>query len=215
MKIAFFIDFDGTITKEDTCVAMTRNFARGDWEEIELRWQRGEISTEESARETFKLFDAGEEDLRNFLIENMEIDDYFMPFVEFCRERGYEIYILSDGYDFNIETVFKKYGIKDIPYFSNMLIIDGRKFDIESPHSSWSCPQCGTCKAELIDKLKPKNGLAVYVGDGHSDICAIKKADVIFAKGVLLSHCRRNDIPAIAYKDFSDIIDWARSANIR
>ncbi|TYP52452.1 MtnX-like HAD-IB family phosphatase [Thermosediminibacter litoriperuensis] len=213
MKITFFIDFDGTITKKDTCVAMTQAFARGNWEEIELRWQRGEISTEECARETFKLFDASEEDLRNFLIENMEVDDYFIPFLEFCRKRGHDIYILSDGYDFNIKTILKKYGIKDIPYFSNKLIIDGRKFDIECQHSSGWCPQCGTCKAELIDKLKPRDGISVYIGDGYSDVCAAKKADVIFAKGVLLSHCRKNDIPAIAYKDFSDIVDWARSAD--
>ncbi|MCG0275342.1 MAG: MtnX-like HAD-IB family phosphatase [Thermosediminibacteraceae bacterium] len=211
MKIVFFIDFDGTITKKDTCVAMTEAFARGNWQELEYKWQKGELSTAECARETFKLFDVTEEELRKFLIENIAIDEHFISFIEFCRQKGHDIYILSDGYDFNIETVLGKYGIKGIPYFANKLLIEGRTFDIKCIHSSSACSRCGTCKAELIEKLKPENSLAVYVGDSYSDICASKKADIIFAKGVLLSHCRKNGIPAIAYNDFSDIINWANS----
>jgi 2,3-diketo-5-methylthio-1-phosphopentane phosphatase len=207
-KMVFFIDFDGTVTDRDTCVAMTEAFARGNWQELELKWQKGEISTEECARETFKLFDASELELKKFLLDNIKIDDHFITFAEFCRQKGHEIYILSDGYDFNIETILEKYGIRGIPYFANRLIIDGRRFDIECTYSSSTCAQCGTCKAELVEKLKPENALSIYVGDGYSDICAAKKADVIFAKGVLLSHLRQNGIPTIAYNDFSDILKW-------
>ncbi|MCF6095500.1 MtnX-like HAD-IB family phosphatase [Thermovorax subterraneus] len=209
-KKVFFIDFDGTITDKDTCFAMTEKFARGNWQELELKWQKGEISTEECARETFKLFDANEQELKNFLLENIKIDDYFIDFVEFCRQKGYEIYILSDGYDFNIETIFGKYGISGIPYFANKLVIEGMRFDIECTYSSKTCPQCGTCKADLLEKLKPANAISIYVGDGYSDICAAKKADVIFAKGVLLLHLRQEGTPAIAYSDFSDILKWLK-----
>lgn len=208
MHLVFFTDFDGTITEQDTCMAMAEAFARGNWQELELQWQKGELTTEECARETLKLFDAGEEELRKLLTDHVTIDSHFIPFAQFCRQKGHEIYVLSDGYDYNIETVFDKYGIKDIPYFANRLIIKGRKFDIECIHSSRECPRCGTCKAELMEKLKPEGALAVYIGDGYSDLCAAKKADVIFAKGVLLSHLCREGIPAMAFDDFSDILKW-------
>ncbi|WP_422444954.1 MtnX-like HAD-IB family phosphatase [Thermoanaerobacterium sp. DL9XJH110] len=208
MVVTFFVDFDGTITKQDTCDAMAKAFARGDWESIDLLWKERRLSTEDCARETFKLFDADGEKLKKFLQDNIEIDDYFIPFLKLCGKKGYMVYVLSDGYDFNIDTVFKKYGITDIPYYSNRLIIDGSLFDIECTHRSVSCPQCGTCKTEIMEKLKPENGLAVYIGDGYSDICPAKKADVVFAKESLLSYCRKNSIPARSFKDFEDIINW-------
>ncbi|MCR4429708.1 MAG: MtnX-like HAD-IB family phosphatase [Tepidanaerobacteraceae bacterium] len=206
MKLAFFVDFDGTITKEDTCEAMVKAFAKGDWKSLDKKWQEGKLSTEECARQTFEMFDADEESVKNFLRENMEIDDYFVQFANLCRQSGHSLYILSDGYDFNIRVVFEKFGITNIPYFANELVISGRSFDIRCPYHSKSCSQCGVCKTDLMLKLKPEGALAVYIGDGYSDICPAKSADVVFAKGTLLMLCRKNKIPAREFRDFSDII---------
>lgn len=208
MKITFFIDFDGTITKKDTCIAMNNAFVQGDWQSIDLKWQNKMLSTEEAARATFKLYNADERKLKQFLLDEIEIDEYFIPFLQYCRKKDCDIYILSDGYDFNIKTVLGKYGIKDVPFYSNELIISDKDFDVNTVHSSDSCGRCGTCKTNLINKLKPKEGLTVYVGDGYSDMCAAQKADIIFAKDHLLSYCRDNNIPAKAFNNFSDIKNW-------
>lgn len=209
MKLAFFVDFDGTITKEDTCEAMVKAFTKGDWESLDKKWQQGELSTEECARQTFKMFDADKISVKKFLQENMEIDDYFIPFVDLCRQRGHCLYILSDGYDFNIKVVLEKYGLTGITYYANELVITGRTFDIRCPYGSKSCPRCGVCKAGIMQRLKPGDSLAVYIGDGYSDICPAKSADVVFARKTLLAYCRENGIPAKEFRDFSDVISFA------
>lgn len=210
MKIAFFVDFDGTITKRDTCLAMSETFAVGDWESIEEEWAQGLITTAQSARRIFDLFDADRKRLLEMLKE-IEIDDFFIPFLEMCRQRGYQVYILSDGYDINIETILEKYGISDVPYYANELLICGGDFDIQSPHGSETCDECGTCKTELFNKLKPADALTVYIGDGLSDTCASKEADVVFAKHKLLAYRKKHQLPVIPFEDFNDILEWEKS----
>jgi len=207
MSITFFIDFDGTITKKDSCIAVAKAFAKGNWENIDSRWQNKELTTKEAARETFRMFETDKEKFTQFLLDEIEIDDYFITFFKHCTKMGYKMYILSDGYDFHIKTILEKYNI-DLPYYANKLMISDNKFDLETIYSSIDCNQCGTCKTQLIKKLRPNKGLTVYIGDGYSDMCAAKNADIIFAKNALLSYCRENHIPAQEFDNFSKINDW-------
>ncbi len=203
MSIVFFIDFDGTITKTDTCAAMVEAFADGGWETINEKWERKEISTEECANMTFKLFRANLNDVKK-LMNTMEIDDYFKDFLSVCRDKGYGVYVLSDGYDFCLETVFRKYDI-DVPYYANKMIYE-QGFEIECPNANPSCGICGTCKTKLIEKLKGEGNLVIYIGDGYSDTCPAMKADVVFARDALYKYCKDNGVSARYFDNFNNII---------
>jgi 2-hydroxy-3-keto-5-methylthiopentenyl-1-phosphate phosphatase len=203
MQKEFFIDFDGTITTTDTCWAMVQAFAREGWEEINRRWENKEISTEQCANLTFKLFDAAPGELKR-LVEGIDIDPYFIDFWQWCREKNYPVYILSDGYDFNIQTILHKYKL-NIPYYANRLIHNGG-FKIECPYFNQICGNCGTCKTSLIQKLKDASSQAVYIGDGYSDTCPARQADIIYAKGTLYKYCIDQGLPALEYRDFGDIL---------
>lgn len=205
MGIVFFVDFDGTITKEDTCAAMVEAFAGDGWREINERWERKEISTEQCANMTFNLFQADLNDLKR-LLDTVEIDEYFMEFQAFCRKRNHLVYVLSDGYDFCIDAVFDKYDI-EVPYYANKMVYDGG-FKIECPGTNPSCGICGTCKTRLMEKLKGEGNTVIYVGDGYSDTCPATKADIVFAKKDLYRFCRDNGISALYFNDFSDIISY-------
>jgi 2-hydroxy-3-keto-5-methylthiopentenyl-1-phosphate phosphatase len=205
MAKVFFVDFDGTITTTDTCWAMVQAYAREGWEELDQMWANKEISTEECARRTFALFDTTPGEIQK-LLESMEIDPHFIDFLNWCRDKDYPVYILSDGYDFNIQTILNKYQI-DIPYYANKMVYhDG--FHIECPYVSPSCGDCGTCKTELMQKLRPENSQAIYIGDGYSDTCPAAHADIVFAKGTLYKYCQDNHIPARAYQNFADILAY-------
>ncbi len=203
MRRSIFIDFDGTITKTDTCATMVKVFAKGDWERLNRLWEKKELSTEECANLTFQMFRATPEDIRK-LVSSIAIDDYFQAFLDFCREHGYKVYVLSDGYDFNIRTVFARYGI-DVPYYANQLVFDNG-FRIRCLHGNPECATCGTCKARLMEQLREEGSQAVYIGDGYSDTCPAAKADLVFAKGVLYKYCLDHGIPAVPFKDFSEVI---------
>ncbi len=199
----FFVDFDGTITKNDVCETMVKRFASEGWYEINLLWEQRKISTEECANRTFELFQANLGDL-NTLLDTVVIDDYFKDFVRYCRLNGYPIYILSDGYDYIIDYILKKENL-DIKYYANGLIYnDG--FTISCPHHNADCGLCGTCKRTLLAKLSPKGYQSYYIGDGVSDLCPANKSDIVFAKGRLLEYCQQKNIDVYPFNDFGDIL---------
>lgn len=212
MKRVFFIDFDGTITKVDTCLAMVEAFADEGWREIDELWARKEISTEECANRIFRLFKARPEEIRE-LVESLEIDPYFKDFLGFCRERGYRVCVLSDGYDFNIELIFKKHGIS-VSYYANRMVYDGG-FRIECPYVNPLCGNCGVCKKGLMEKLRMPDEQVIYIGDGYSDTCPAAHADLVFAKGTLYSYCREKGISAFPFENFKDIIESVKKMEER
>jgi 2,3-diketo-5-methylthio-1-phosphopentane phosphatase len=208
MSRTFFVDFDGTITKVDTCNAMAEAFATPGWEVLNELWEKKQLSTEACANATFKLFHADLDDLRR-LLDRVEIDDCFPAFLETCRERGDRVIVLSDGYDFNIRTIFQKHGI-DLPFYANRMGYDGG-FKIECPHLNPDCGDCGTCKTRLMEELREPGGQTVYIGDGHSDTCPAGHADLVFAKGALYRYCRERGIEAQYFDSFCDIITHLKS----
>jgi len=207
MRRVFFLDFDGTITRVDTCVAMVTSFAGDGWKEINDLWERKEMSTEECASRTFELFQVGPAEIKK-LLDRIEIDQYFPVFLDLCRQQGDRAFVLSDGYDFCIETVLSRYGIR-LPYYANRLLYrDG--FQIVCPYLNPDCGQCGTCKSSLMKGLKGEAEQVIYIGDGHSDTCPAEKADLVYAKGYLYQYCQEKGIPAVPFESFRDIIDHLR-----
>ncbi len=211
MKKIFFLDFDGTISLEDTCYLMIEKFCRPGWQELNEQWERGELGTIECARCTFELFDASRDELLQFC-RQLPIDPDFPDFVARAEQRGDKIYILSDGYDLNIKTILQQNNLDQIPFYANRLHYSDGKFDITSPYHNYECGQCGTCKKSLLEQLREKEVQIVYVGDGTSDKCAAQFADIVFAKQELLRYCQAKGRQAIGFKSFKDIIQWLEQA---
>lgn len=203
MNKQFFIDFDGTVTTKDTVAAMVASFAGEGWQKLNQKWENKEISTEECARRTLELFDTDMAELGK-LLNTIVIDDYFLEFLKLCENLEYKVYILSDGYDFNIKSILGRYKIH-IPYYCNKLLYSDH-FDIECSYPNESCGKCGTCKTNLMRQLQESGCQSVYIGDGYSDTCPAGHADIVFAKSSLLKFCQQNGIKAIAFENFSDII---------
>ncbi|MBM7853964.1 2,3-diketo-5-methylthio-1-phosphopentane phosphatase [Desulfohalotomaculum tongense] len=207
MSKTFFLDFDGTITKNDVVATMVIKFCRPGWEELNNQWERGELSTEDCANKTFALFDATMEDIYR-LLDTIELDNFFVDFVRVCKAGSYPIYILSDGYDILIQYILNRHGLSGLPVYANKLVTGSKGFSIACTYKNPHCQKCGTCKKNLLHHLKGQNTQTVYVGDGCSDTCVCHEADIVFAKGSLLRYCHKNNVKALAYTSFQDIINW-------
>ncbi len=203
MDRMIFTDFDGTITKTDSCSSMVQAFAAPGWEENDRLWREKKISTAECARRIFEGFSASPEELKKF-IEAIEIDPLFLAFLNAAEAQGDTVTVLSDGYDHNINIIFKKYGI-ELPFYANCLQYD-KGFSVLTPYHNPSCGRCGTCKKTLVNTLNPKGKPTVYIGDGYSDFCGAAACDTVFAKGVLLKHCRKNGVKATPFEGFDEIL---------
>lgn len=203
--IVVLCDFDGTISVKDVTDSLLERFANPEWEEIEEAWKEGLISSQECMAEQYGLIKASREELEVFL-GKVEIDPYFPEFLRFCNRFKHRFAVVSDGFDFYIERILKRYGLQDVEVFANHLewAEDGIKTFF--PHTNDECPTCGNCKTNIFHSFKGPRNHVVYIGDGWSDRCIARESDTIFAKGKLIAFCHENSVPYIPYLTFADIL---------
>lgn len=199
-------DFDGTVTEKDTLYSFFETYAEDKWKEVEQDWVKGKISSKECLIQEFNLVPDLSDSLIKEFLKSINIDKYFKDFYKLVKQENIDLYIVSDGVDYFIESILKKYNLADINIISNHGEFDGEKFILTFPNDNPYCVKdSGTCKCSIINSLKNNYKKVIYIGDGVSDYCVADKADTLFAKKRLLEYCRKNMINHIPYNDFSDI----------
>ena len=205
MRYAFFVDFDGTITLEDTCDILLSRHGNPKLWQINQKWENKEISTEECIASCLAEMRLTPEDI-NRVVREVAIDPYFKNFLAMARQQRYPVYILSDGYAQVIQGVLARERLK-VPYYANELHYDDN-FTVSFPHFAKECGRCGTCKTRLIQQLAKPGEHRVYLGDGTSDFCAAAGCDTIFARGKLAQYCRSQQIPYHDFHSFQEVLLW-------
>ena len=199
---AIYCDFDGTITKEDSVNLFFEKYASEKWMDSEKLWIEGKISSRENAIiQVGLLKNVSKEQLEDY-INAIEIDDYFLDFVDFVKSKNIKLTILSDGFDLFIQRVLDRYNL-DIPYYANKLTYKNGKFSIEFPYFNEDCDKkAGMCKCQKV-----RENSFCYIGDGTSDLCIASKADLLFASKNLHKYCKDNNIKHSHFTSFRNIID--------
>lgn len=204
-KIAVLCDFDGTVAQDDVGNLLFRTFARGDAADVVASWKRGEISSRECLEKEAALARCCPDELKRF-VHSCQLDPYFKDFHDFARQRGIEVVVLSDGLDYYIEQLLMRNGLGGIEFFANRLRVEGNTLTVEFPwHNLLACTDCGCCKTHHLFRYRNEGYYIVYVGDGLSDRCPCESADLVFAKGDLLEHCRSRSIAHIEFRNFRDV----------
>ncbi len=203
-KRAVLTDFDGTITKTDVAEAILEEFAPAEWWEIEELHRARSIGTRESMARQFALVRARKEDMLRFVDRVAQIDETFRDFVAFCRRRGLLLEIVSEGLDFYIRHLLRKWDI-DVPLRTNRAIFEDGHVRIEHPWADATCTLCGTCKLLRLFQLRAQGYRTAYIGDGHSDLCPAVEADLVFAKAELAALCRTEQIEFVPFDRFFDV----------
>jgi 2,3-diketo-5-methylthio-1-phosphopentane phosphatase len=215
MKI--FVDFDGTITKHDVGNAFFKHFGGEKCTERIAEYRAGNISAKELfRRETAALGQLDLHEARAFL-QRQPIDESFKRFVGFCRERGVEFHVVSDGIDFYIEEIFAHNGIEGVSFFANRFHFGAVERDdasqngfatprISFPYDDAECTRCACCKRNIMLVKSSDEDSIVYVGEGYSDRCPAQYADIVFAKDDLQAFCQEKNISYFLYDSFDDVV---------
>jgi 2-hydroxy-3-keto-5-methylthiopentenyl-1-phosphate phosphatase len=203
-RILVLSDFDGTISHVDMGSAVLDRFAPG-WKAVDQAYCKGEVGSRIAYGWIAPLFKASREEFLDFVHQREQTDPAFPDFCRFVRGRRMDLVILSDGLDLYIEAILGRYGL-EIPFFTNRILFStGGRVEFVFPCMSEACGRCGTCKRSLLGRFRPFYDRIVYVGDGHSDVCPVQDADLVFAKGILYDQCQKRGIPCRSYRDFGDV----------
>jgi 2-hydroxy-3-keto-5-methylthiopentenyl-1-phosphate phosphatase len=205
MKTLVLCDFDGTISTRDLGYDLFNRFTTGDREALDRTFRKGEIGSREAYAQIAGLFTTDKEDVVCFIRDHASIDPAFPSFYAYCVERGIDVRIVSDGFDFYIGPVLAAHHLTDIPYHANHGDFSGNTTTFSFPHADADCGLCGTCKKQVLQEYRKEYDSILYVGDGFSDRCAAREADFVFAKDSLYETCIREDIPCHFYRDFHDV----------
>ena len=216
----FIIDFDGTLATEDTVDTLLEHHAPPRWEELEADWLAGRISALECMREQIALVRADRITLGKFF-QGIKLDPHFRAFREHVRSFAH-VAVVSDGLDYAIQTALRGAGLSNLPIFANQLnFITPDELELTFPHRQADCRGGnGVCKCAIAKQLATRHGgPVVLVGDGKSDTCLAGVADMVFAKSSLRKHCIENEIPYIAFEDFSEVLNvvktWAPATPLK
>lgn len=199
---AIYCDFDGTITKEDSVNGFFEMYAPKSWMDSEKLWIEGKISSRENAViQVGLLKNVSQKQLEDY-IDSIEIDDYFLEFVDYVKSKNIKLTILSDGFDLFIQKVLERYNL-EIPYYANKLTYKGGVFSIDFPYYNEACDKkAGMCKCQKV-----RENRFCYIGDGTSDLCVASKADILFASKRLHNYCEEHNIEHSHFTSFRNIID--------
>ncbi len=198
-----YCDFDGTITKNDTVNSFFEMYADPKWIDSEKLWIAGQITSKENALNQVALLSEITKKQLDDFIDNIEIDDYFLNFLEYIKSKNIKFTIVSDGFDLFIEKTLKKYNINGIPFFANHIVYENNRFRIEFPYYNENCDiGAGMCKCQKVNEKE-----FCYIGDGTSDLCIAQKAYLLFATKNLQKYCEKNLINHYPFKSFRNIIE--------
>lgn len=209
-RVRVFVDFDGTISLEDTTDVILEQFADPKWQQIEVDWLSGRIGSRDCLARQIDLVRASPEAL-DAICDDIPIDPHFSEFVALCRQHKVDFVVVSDGLDRVVTKMLKRSGIS-VPVLANHLhYLGSDRWRLEFPHASATCrTKAGNCKCHAL--TNDPAGVRVLIGDGRSDFCAADAADLVIAKGVLAEHCQTNGITYTVFGNFAgvttELADW-------
>ena len=200
--MTLIVDWDGTVTVEDTLILALREF--GDWEsylDAAAALKRGEITLHEEIRRDAETITRPIEEVTEWLVANLELRPGLHELAKAHRPT-----IVSSNFRQLIEPILDREGLE----------LEVRANEVAWHPDGWratfrngdACGTCGEpCKRADVTSADAI-GMLVYVGDGYSDRCAAQAADRIFARDGLARYLAAR---GVTFEPFDDLRDVARS----
>ena len=204
-KRIFLIDFDRTISNEDSTDVLLETHNPEFKKDLRKRYKAGKVTIRQFIKEGLSSLNITKDEYIKTLQEKVTIDESFKDFVK----SGLEFRIVSAGSRLNVQGSLLGYGI-DLPdekIISNDLKFDGNKITVENPFLDKE-KIYGVDKKEVVEKFKKQGYEVIYVGDGPSDYRAMEVADfVLVRKGTrAVKFCSENGINFREFESFSEIL---------
>lgn len=205
--LAVVCDFDGTITMDDTAVAMLNALASSDWVRWEEEFAVGRIGDQEAMRQQLAAITASPSELVEWVLQFARIRPGAREFLEWCAKRGIAVTIASNGVDLWIDPICTAHGLAASEVLAGLAVAADIGIGVSYDHLlDAEYPEERDHKRLAVLKLQAQGYRVVYVGDGAPDYPAAASADFIFARARLRDLCESQGLRYHAFEDFLDII---------
>ena len=207
-----FLDFDNTITKLDVIDDMLIRFSKDDrWVELEKKWKDGLIGSRDCLRGQIGGIRITRRDLDQYL-SGVGLDTYFKRLMRLFKSKNIKTVILSDNFDYILKKILKTNGLSRLKTHSNKLKVSKNRLVPYFPSTNKDCARsCGHCKNRNLSANAGKGSRVVYIGDGLSDACPSKHADLVFAKDELQKYLKTKKLPHIPIKGLKDVYEYFKT----
>jgi len=203
--IILAIDFDGTMMQDDVGDTLFQTF--GEFEPVHSELLSGKMSVAEYYQRSAQLLrpELTPAAMHEFAMER-QVDPGLVPLVNFCEEHAISVVVVSDGFDAYIRPVLDGVNLSNLPVHCNTLSFLEGAWVPQFPGATESCSCfCASCKRNAVLGHVDDRDILIYVGDGLSDTCAARHADIIFAKKKLAAWCNEERLPHHTYRTLFDV----------
>lgn len=204
MKDIFLVDFDGTISKQDSTQTLAQEINPAMLKKYNIKFSKGEINVKKYVKDLLENLNVNEAEFRKVLQRKIEIDESFKAFVA----SNLDFRILSSGTEKNIQYVLEKYKIfiENEKIITNKIEFNGEKIKLTYPYHD---SENGVNKADVVKNFQEANYRVIFVGDGASDYSASEEANIVFAKkdSSLARFCFEKNIEYFEFANFKDLLE--------
>lgn len=202
-KRVVFCDFDGTVTKQETLVAMLNRFAPEKMKEFGKKIFQKKITLKEGVRGVVESIPSCH--YRNMVefINDEEIREGFEELLVFLKAADTPFIIISGGLKDSVERRLESY----------MDFIDG----IYAPEIDASGEFLKIFSAfeendELVAKVRVMNlfsyDQSISIGDGATDHKMALHSTLVFARDRLSTFLHKSQVPYVPWENFLDIKEY-------
>ena len=196
-----FVDFDGTITAEDTLAGAMSVLNPQGLQEITCKMLAGEISLSQGLHLLFSRIPSNRYNEVDDYIRAIPLRKGFLEFLVFMKRINIPVVITSGGLAPMLDTKLEPF----IPLIYNIhsvrLDLSGKTMRLSHEYDNG---------VEVMDKVKVMNLYdyrhSICIGDSFTDFHIAEKSNVVFARDYLAKYLDEGGLHYHSWKDFFDII---------
>ena len=217
-RLLVLLDFDGTVTDREYNERALQLLTGDAWRPFEEAARRGEIGHAECLDSQVGLVTASKDALVAANSDPAELTPGFAEFLERLLASGARVNVVSAGFREGIERLWRREGLSPVPVYASDIVPrdgdGGPPWAVSFNPLLSDCERCGpaSCKAGILRALRRVGDAVAVFGDGVSDLCTAREADLVFARGQLARLCDLEGIPYHRLGDYrqawTQLIEW-------
>jgi 2-hydroxy-3-keto-5-methylthiopentenyl-1-phosphate phosphatase len=202
MRRVVFCDFDGTITAQETFVAVLKEFAPELAAELIPQMYALKVTLREGVRQILESIPSSRLPEIIEFTRTQPMREGLPELLDFLDSQDVPFVVVSGGLGQMVEMVMGELGQRVRGIHAIALDTSGSHFRVLSPYEG---------DTELVDKVKvmkmyPADG-KIAIGDSVTDLNMALTASVVFARDRLVQYLEERHQTYVAWNDFFDVRD--------